>query len=134
MAIVQMFLGADAAFGIRLVVAETGRKFFHQQGWYGHRWTVQAILFAAACMIILTAWVILRRARNLPSGGRLALGGTLLSGLLFLIAAISMHRLEVVLAWPFEPLALGTSVRAAACGLTAAGAWRYLQGGKVAAI
>jgi hypothetical protein len=54
----------------------------------------------------------------------------LLALLFFLIAAISMHRLEDLLAWPFEQLALGTSMRVAACGPTAAGAGpgKYLRG------
>jgi hypothetical protein len=129
----QLFLGADAAFGIRLVLAEASREFFVQHGWYEQRWFVQAILSAATLMTCVTGWMVLGRVRKMPLGVRLALGGLLLSLLLFLIAVVSMHRLEVLLAWPFEPLALGTSMRAAACVLTATGAWKYLRGGGIVA-
>lgn len=127
MAAGHVFLAVDAALGIRLTLAETGREYFARHGWYGQRWPVQCVLSAAAFMVVILGAVVLRRARKLPAGIPLAASGMLLSLLVFSIAAVSMHWLESLLAWPFEPLALGTSLRTIACGLTALGAWRSLR-------
>jgi hypothetical protein len=123
----QLFCTADAAFGIRMAVAEIGRRFSVQQDWYEYRGYAQAILSAAVLLAIIAGWVVSYRIRKGTPGVRLALGGMLLSLLLFLIAGISMHRLENLLAWPFEPLAPRTSLRVLASGLTAAGAWLSLR-------
>ena len=123
----QVFLATDAVLGIRLTLAEIGREYFVRRHWYGERWPVQYVLSAAAFMAVILGAIVLHRVRKLPAGIPLAASGMLLSLLVFSIAAISMHRLENLLTWPFEPLALGTSLRAIACGLTALGAWRSLR-------
>ena len=123
----QVFLAADAVLGIRLTLAEAGREFFVRHDWYGQRWPLQYVLSAAALLAVILGAIVLHRVRKLPAGIPLAASGLLLSLLIFSIAAVSLHRLENLLAWPFEPLALGTSLRTTACGLTALGAWKSLR-------
>ena len=121
---IQLFLAADAFLGIRLAIAEIGRVFFQEHGWYAGRWQFQAALSAVMLITIgVLAWVTLRFGRRFPPGCRLAVGGTLLSLLPFLIGCISMHFFEELMAWPLEPLGLGNIVRASGGLLVVYGAW-----------
>ncbi len=124
----QLFLATDALFAIRLDVAEMGRTFFQQHGWYGHRYPVQLVLSAAAFLAVpLLAASVSRRSGKFPSGSGWAFLGTLLGLLVFAISGISMHFIEELLTWPSDPISLGNMIRVLGCVLTAFGAWRSLQ-------
>jgi hypothetical protein len=116
----QGFLAADAAFGIRMILAGAGRSVVQEHGWYESRAIVQAMLLAGVSAMAVLAGIVVRRIRGLPRETRWAAGAALVSLLMFAVSVISMHKLEGLLAWPFEPLALRTSVRGAACLVTAA--------------
>jgi hypothetical protein len=131
LAALQAFFAADAWFGLRLAVAETGRQFFKHRGWYANRRPTQAVLSAGALLIsvLITLWLI-RQLRGRSKGCRLAISGTGLLTALFLLSAVSWHLIDKVLSLPAEPFTLGLLIRLAACGLTAMGVWQEIASGR----
>jgi hypothetical protein len=126
MAVGHFFLALDAILGFRLAIAELGRMLFKEGGWYGDRKPVQVVLSVAALLIAAgVGWALLKWPRRPSRGCRLAGWGTLLSLLLFAVAAISMHQMDVILGWPFQPVSVGAGLRGLACVMTGAGAWRW---------
>jgi hypothetical protein len=126
LAMTQVFLATDALLGIRLLIAQAGREFFREHGWYGEHRYFQAVLAAAMLMAMgAFTWVALHPARRSPLGCRLAIGGALLSLLMFLLACISLHSFEVWLDWPGKPLGMGTMARVGGCALMGIGGWQF---------
>jgi len=128
LAMIQLFWAADALLGIRLGVAEMGRVWFKEQGWYAEHRPFQAALSAVMLIALgVLTWGSWRVARTFPLSCRLAIGGALLALVPFLIACISMHFFEDLMDWPFGLLGLGTLARVGGCVLTGIGGWRFLR-------
>jgi len=122
----NLFFAVDAVFGIRLLIAEIGREIFKDHGWYAARRSFQGLASAVVLLALgLIAWGALRAARRVPPGCRLALAGLALSAIPFVIACISMHFMEDLMARPNAVLGLGAALRAAGCAVTGIGAWHF---------
>jgi len=118
-----LFWAADALLGIRLGLAEMGRVWLKEQGWYAEHRPYQAALSAVMLIALgVLTWGSWRAARTFPLGCRLAIGGALVSLLPFLIAFISMHVFEDLMDWPLGLLGLVTMMRVGGWVLTGVGA------------
>ena len=118
--ILQLFFAIDAGIGLRILIADVGRQYFLHHGWYRRRRPVQAALILTAFFTVSVAtssWLLYIRRTSLAS--RLAMAGSCVLMLFFLLAAISLHDTE--------SFALAVFGRILGCGLTAAGIWLAIQ-------
>jgi hypothetical protein len=56
LALTQLFLAADALYGLRMAIAGMGRELFREHVWYAYRWQFQAALTA---VVLITLCVLL---------------------------------------------------------------------------
>jgi len=115
----QLMLAADGFLALRLMIAEVGREYFKDHGWYAEHGGFQGIGvgMALVCLgAVAGAWVWL--GRRMGPGVPMAIFGSVLSLVPFVMASISLHAAEDLMNWPLGILGIGTALRVigSACG------------------
>jgi hypothetical protein len=137
LAMLQALMAADAALGLRNLLADVGRGLFRAEGWYETRRWPQFVMSAAGVVLVAAVagaivWRLRRDGGVRGPQGRaceVAAIGTGLSLAVVVLTAVSLHGVEAALAWPGGWFNAGYALRGAGAVLAVAAAlWFHIQG------
>jgi hypothetical protein len=122
----MVFMGINKQLDLQLMLADIGRAFTKQQGWYGQRVPVQIrVLAVGACVCLACLQGVGYRLKRAPKSTWFALAGIILLGLNVVIHLVSLHPIEHILGMSLAGLSLGDAIEISSILWISVSAWIY---------
>lgn len=117
MAGVLIFMAVNKQLDIQLLLADIGRAFTKNQGWYMQRAPVQIrVLALGACICLAIVMEMAHKLNGGPKSTRFALCGVLVLAVMVVIHMVSSHSIEHALAASVSGISVADAIEILAIG------------------